>query len=123
MKSVEIHCPACGRETLLQREAVYDGFTRTGEILSCAACGHVFDSEADVPFKQQAKEKPLFTDADRSAKPDLFEENENRRLCRYCANYTVNPFMQWCSVHQKEVQATDTCAQFAAQQENHNPPI
>jgi hypothetical protein len=112
MKSVEIICTQCGADTLLHREALYEGFTKSGEKLTCVACGHVYATEADVPFKTQFDAPQIFTDADRSAALHLFNLGENEQLCRYCANYIINPFTQFCSVHKKEVQATDTCHQF-----------
>ncbi len=115
-KSIAITCTACGAESLLVRRPVYDGFKRTGESLHCAACGHTFASEADVPFKE-AKRPAVFTEADRSAAVQVFEEAEGRRLCRYCAHYVVNPFTQWCGVHKKEVEATDSCDRFEKREE------
>ena len=112
MSAVEILCRNCGADTLLKREAVYDGFTRIGKKLICSSCNFEYASEADVPFKAAAAEPEVFTDADRSAKVEVFDAGENRRLCRYCANYIVNPFTQFCSIHKKEVQATDSCPQF-----------
>lgn len=113
MSAVEIICRNCGADALLHREAVYDGFTKTGEKLTCSACGHEYPSEADVPFKSKKDEPVIFTEADRSAKIEVFDEAENRHLCRYCANYIVNPFTQFCALHKKEVQATDTCENFS----------
>jgi len=110
--SVEIRCGECGAEAFLNREPVYEGFTKTGEALSCSACGFVFASEEDVPFKEKEAAPKIFTDADRSEKVEVFEKGENTRLCRYCAEYVVNPFMQFCSHHKKEVQATDSCDDF-----------
>ena len=118
MKAVEIICSHCGADTLLNREAVYDGFVRTGEKLTCSACGFEYASEEDVPFKTGTAEPQIFTDADRSASVEVFDEDENARLCRYCANYIVNPFTQYCSLHRKEVQATDSCGQFSPSGEN-----
>lgn len=112
MKAVEIICSNCGADTLLKREAVYDGFEKTGERLTCSSCGHEYANEAAVPFKAREVAPAVFTDADRSAKVDVFDEGENHRLCRYCAHYIVNPFTQFCSVHKKEVQATDSCPRF-----------
>ena len=112
MKSVEIICSHCGAEALLSREPVYEGFTKTGEQLSCSACGFEFPSEEEVPYKEKEAAPVVFTDADRSEKVQVFDEGENKSLCRYCANYVVNPFMQFCSHHKKEVQATDSCAEF-----------
>jgi len=118
MRAVEILCSQCGADTLLKREAVYDGFMKIGEKLTCSSCGFEFPSEADVPFKTRTQEPQLFTDADRSAPIEVFDDDENKRLCRYCANYIINPFTQFCSVHKKEVQATDTCNQFRPSEKN-----
>jgi len=109
---LEIICRACGKESLLKREPVYDGFKKSGERLLCAACGHLYADEADVPFKTRPDEPALFDDSDRSDALRIFEPDEAARLCRHCAHYTINPFMQWCSAHKKEVAATDTCPQF-----------
>lgn len=109
---VEIICSHCGSEAFLNREPIYEGFGKVGETLSCSACGFVFASEAEVPFKKAVKVSPIFTQADRSPVVKIFDEGENRSLCRYCANYVVNPFMQFCSLHKKEVQATDSCPDF-----------
>lgn len=111
--SVEIQCPACGREALLVRSPRFEGFKRTGEDLSCSACGHVFASEDDVPFREN-KVPSIFTDEDRSVTPDLFKNDPRGRLCRYCRHYVVNPFRQWCGLHRREVEATETCNRFAA---------
>ena len=117
MKSVEIICSNCGADTLLNREAVYDGFTKSGERFLCASCGFEYASEAEVPFKIKNTAPKIFSDADRSAKVEVFDEGENQQLCRYCASYIVNPFTQFCAIHNKEVQATDTCAQFTKAEE------
>lgn len=121
--TVEIICPRCGAETFLKREPVYEGFKKTGESLSCSACGAVFASEAEVPFKPVADTPVIFTEADRSKKVQVFAEGENRSICRYCASYVVNPFMQFCSHHKKEVQATDSCPQFAPSGEKPKNPL
>lgn len=118
-KGVEIECPACGQEALLLRQPRYEGLTRVGDVLSCSACGHVFDSEEQVPFKHRA-ELHVFTDADRSQELEVFDEDEVR-ICRYCVHYVVNPFTQWCARHKQEVQATDTCAEFEKKEEEASP--
>ncbi|MBI9020066.1 MAG: hypothetical protein JEZ10_02260 [Verrucomicrobia bacterium] len=112
MSAVEILCSECGAEAFLNREPVYEGFTKTGERLSCSACGFVFASEEAVPFKEAAAAPQIFTEADRSKKVRVFDEGEQLMFCRYCASYVVNPFMQFCSHHKKEVQATDSCSDF-----------
>ncbi|MBU4212165.1 MAG: hypothetical protein KKD33_06240 [Verrucomicrobia bacterium] len=114
-RPIEIICSACGKDALLRREPVYEGFKRTGEILSCAACGHVFPAEAAVPFKAK-KIVPGFDRRDVPPPPKVFGEREVLetvgRLCRHCAHYVVNPFLQRCGRSNREVEATDTCDQF-----------
>jgi hypothetical protein len=111
--SVEIICTRCGTEAFLKREPVYEGFTKSGEVLSCSACGAVFDTESEVPFKACRAAPKIFTEADRTEKVQVFDEGENLCFCRYCSDYVVNPFMQYCSRHRKEIQATDTCPHFS----------
>ncbi len=115
IRSIEILCPACGQETLLKREIVYEGFRRTGETLTCAACGHVFPNAGAVPYKAE-KKIPGFALRDVPPPPKVFDEREVQetvgRLCRHCAHYVVNPFLQRCGRSNREVEATDTCSQF-----------
>ena len=120
-KPVEIICAICGKDTLLVRKPKYDGFTKVGEALTCAACGHEYLTEDQVPFKGRKVVK-VFTEADRSKKVEVFEESEAETLCRHCASYIVNPFKQWCSLHKKEVEATDTCNRFVRRKEPEVPP-
>ena len=107
---VELRCPACGQDAWLARKPIYDGFTKTGESLTCALCGHAFASEAEIPFKDNRPK--VFTEDDRPRPVPVFREDEKGRMCRYCAEYVVNPFLQRCGLHQCEVQATDTCPHF-----------
>jgi predicted RNA-binding Zn-ribbon protein involved in translation (DUF1610 family) len=126
--SIEIICTHCGEDALLRREPVYEGLRKTGEELSCSACGFIFASEAEVPFKKKPVTPPIFTDADRFVTVLIFKKNENACLCRYCANYVVNPFVQFCARHKKEVQAADSCPQFSSDEKpstdffKDNPP-
>jgi hypothetical protein len=110
-KSLEIHCPGCGRVTLLLRQPNYEGFTKVGESLRCASCGHAFASEDEVPFKHATPVR-VFTDDDIPPAIKVFEKGENERLCGHCLHYVINPFVQWCGHHKKEVEATDTCPAF-----------
>jgi len=121
--AVEIVCTHCGAEAFLKREPVYEGLKKTGEELSCSACGFVFTSEAEVQFKERAAAPQIFTAADRSKLVKIFDEGENKSICRYCANYVVNPFIQFCSRHKKEIQATDSCPQFSPAPETPAKPL
>ena len=107
---VELRCPACGRDSWLRRAPIYDGFTKTGESLTCALCGHAFASEAEIPFKDNRPK--VFSENDRPRPVQVFREDEKGKMCRYCAEYVVNPFLQRCGLHKCEVQATDTCPHF-----------
>ncbi len=120
-KAVEIVCSACGKESLLIRKPQYDGFKKVGELLLCAACGHAYPSEADVPFKAQNKPK-VFDESDRGPQVKVFEAGEAEKLCRHCASYVVNPFVQWCHRHKREVEATDSCADFSPRTEKEEKP-
>jgi hypothetical protein len=113
--SLEIVCVACGAETLVRREAVYDGFVKTGERYLCVSCGHAYPDRACVPFKKRVT-AAIFTDADRSRKPDVFASDEARN-CRRCGHYVVNPFTQRCGLTWTIVQATDTCPKFEQAEE------
>ena len=112
-KRVEIVCSACGVDTLIRREPVYDGFKKSGESLTCVSCGHVYADEADVPFKQEVSSN-LFSDADKPSKPAIFQDDERGGTCRHCSHYIVNPFAQRCGLHRRFVEATDSCPDFTA---------
>ena len=107
---VELSCPACGRDSWLLRKPVYDGFTKTGEALSCALCGNEFASEEEIAFKDRRPK--VFSEKDRPRPVKVFREDEKGQMCRHCAEYVVNPFLQRCGLHRCEVEATDTCPHF-----------
>lgn len=117
----EIVCTACGADTLVKREPTYEGFKKVGETFVCVSCGHAFASEAEVPFKGR-KTLNIFSKADLGPKVDVFAGDEKGRICRYCGHYVVNPFIQRCGRHHREVQATDTCSDFAVKEPEKKPP-
>ncbi len=108
---LEIQCRQCGADAFVVREPIYDGFSKAGELLRCSNCGYEYDSEESLPFKTYEKTK-IFDESDRSERVEVFREDEKNVVCRYCRHYVVNPFTQWCGVHKKEVEATDTCDSF-----------
>ncbi len=119
MSAVEIICQNCGADTSLNREAIYGGFSKIGERLTCSSCGIEYASEEEVPFKPETIAPVIFTEADRSTKVEIFDEGENKQICHYCANYIVNPFTQFCARHKKEIQSTDTCGLFVAAEDKN----
>lgn len=117
---IEIICTACGIDSFLLRKPQYEGFKKIGEMFACAACGHEYQNEAEIPYKKR-KTLTIFSDADQPQSVTVFEESEKGRICCYCKNYLVNPFKQWCAHHKKEVEATDTCDQFTLKPETPKP--
>lgn len=110
-KSIEIICAACGADTLIRREPIYEGFNKMGERLTCASCGHKYDGEDAVPYKADAS-PTIFTEEDKSRKAEVFREDERGRTCRCCRHYVVNPFAQRCGLHNRFIEATDSCQDF-----------
>lgn len=108
---VEIVCPQCGQEALLIREPVYEGFEKVGERRKCSACGYFFADDEEPGYKLE-EHVEIFGESDRSQKTEVFEDGERGILCRYCRHYVLNPFTQWCGLHRREVEATDTCDSF-----------
>lgn len=108
---VEITCTACGADAILVRTPLYDNFKKTGEVLSCSECKHVFAKEAEVVFKDR-KAPRVFDESDKPGKLTVFRDDEKGRLCRYCLHYVVNPFTQKCARTLGTVEATDSCEHF-----------
>jgi len=108
---LDIICSECGADAIVRREPVYEGFKKVGEQFKCSACGHIYESEAEVPFKEK-KKVAVFDESDKARRIDVFDAEERGRNCRYCDHYLVNPFTQRCALHFKEVQATDYCDDF-----------
>lgn len=114
--NVAILCSACGEDTFVRREPVYEGFRKTGERILCVSCGHEFADAESVPYKRTDKPR-VFSEEDLPAKPDIFKSDEKGRNCRHCRHYVVNPFIQRCGLHHQEVHATDLCDRFSALEE------
>ncbi len=111
MSGIEIICTECGADALVRREPEYDGFKKVGELFFCSACGFLYASEDDVPFKTTNKTE-IFTDADKIKPVTIFKDEELHKNCRYCNHYVFNPFAQRCDLHAKFVEATDMCDDF-----------
>lgn len=110
-------CESCKKETLFTVEAVYDGFTKTGETSTCSECGQV----SEAGRRNAEKKDPLAALFGEDAVPEKLElfdvEAETARLCRKCAHYVIHPFTQRCGLHDREVSATDSCPQFQNQED------
>ena len=97
-RSKKIFCPSCRQESAVKVVKKYDGFTLVGEIDTCAFCGYEFDEEPEVI---------------RGRPPGWVNDKELKKVCHRCRHYVINPFVQKCVLHQWEVEATDTCADFS----------
>lgn len=115
-KTTAIVCTRCGADTFVRREPLFDGLRKTGEVLICVSCGHRYASEAEVPFKAGPRKPAIFNEGDKRKKVEIFQAGEGSRNCRHCRNYVVNPFIQRCGLHMREVQATDCCQDFEAKE-------
>jgi len=108
-------CTTCNKETLFTCEAVYEGFKKTAEAWTCSVCGAVSE---ETSANSGAKADPLaalFGDEVDTERIHLFDvEAETAKSCRKCKNYVIHPFTQRCSLHDKEVAATDCCSEFEA---------
>jgi len=113
-------CSVCGEETLFVGEAVYEGFSKTGEVQRCTVCGTEAASESGASAKTKKPDPlaALFGDDAGPERVEVFDvEGETAQLCRKCAHYVLHPFTQRCGLHDREVSATDSCAQFTAKTE------
>ena len=109
---LRIICSACGADSFLKREPLYDGFRKVGETFACGDCGHRYPDEASVPYVDTSGPR-IFTDADRSPDVSIFSSDDAERNCRHCRHYIVNPFIQRCGLHHREVAASDLCDDFS----------
>jgi hypothetical protein len=104
----KIICDCCGEESVLKRVPVYEGFTKVGERILCAACGHEYAAEEDASFKERDSEVL----GELEDVPELFADEEKKSTCRHCVYYLMNPFTQRCGLRFKPVEATDSCEDF-----------
>ena len=116
----EYNCPHCGRNSFLKKETVMDGWTKKGEVLKCAACGHLVcelkpesDKPAD-PLKSDAANrlKNLFGGEDFVQKPTLKTEEDEAHFCKDCAFLIPHPFVFKCSKLAKMVNPMDDCPHY-----------
>lgn len=118
MKSMEIHCEACGETALVRAEPVYDGFKKTGEAFICLNCGKRYACAEETPFLSAVSRPKVFSDADKPKAPSIFSEDERQRSCGWCAHFVVNPFSQRCGLSNKETESTNLCVRFERKKEN-----
>lgn len=99
-----IQCPKCGQKAPLKTQKIFDDhFNAAGEKKLCSLCKFEFQNDEDIPYIETKTQK-------------IFDPHAERRICQYCKNYVVNPWTQKCTLWNKEVTATDSCASFQRKQ-------
>lgn len=111
---MEIRCTACRHLTLARAEPVYEDFKKIAETFVCTACGHRYASREQTPFVDADGRPRVFSEADKPEAVKVFQADERRRSCAWCRYFIVNPFSQRCGLNNRQVDATDICARFAA---------
>ncbi len=95
----KIICPYCRQESAVKLVKQYDGFTLVGEVRTCAFCGRELADEELTYLKEKI--------------PEGLRQKGQRRNCYLCEHYVVNPFLQKCVLHNREVEALDSCPDFS----------
>ncbi len=127
-KGAAFRCPACGRDSVIQVRARFDGWTRTGEDYVCGLCRAVLApavaGDAQVPDARgstvaHAKELLGLTGdigSDKCACDVLSTgtSDAERRFCRDCRHFLVHPFITRCILHDRTVEPMQDCADFVA---------
>ena len=107
-KSRKIFCPHCRQESAIKIEKIYDGFTPVGETKTCAFCGHEFVDGEPAVIEEKI--------------PEALKQRGERKVCYRCLHYVVNPFVQKCALHGKEVEALGSCPDFSARPPGGDSP-
>ena len=120
----EIICPHCGEDSFASQKTLMDGWTKVGEIFVCAACGAKLADIDDKPVEDNgapAKSPGLSALAgalgvEEAEKLTIELSEDEKRFCRDCANFVSHPFLDRCSLLEKEVAPMDDCAEFKPKQ-------
>ena len=119
----DYQCPQCKKETFLKKESVMDGWTKKGDVLKCASCGHVAcelsektnsETHSSDPLKSSAAErfKSILGVDDFEKKPVIDSSEEETRFCKDCIHLIPHPFILRCSRFNKDVNPMDDCPDF-----------
>ena len=95
----KIFCPHCRQESAVNVVKKYDGFAEVGETVTCAFCGYEFGEEEPTVIEEK--------------RPGWVDDDKLKKVCHRCHHYVINPFVQKCVLHQREIEAMDTCAEFS----------
>ena len=117
MPGDKFKCPKCGSESVLVRKTVMDGWTKKGEMLACALCSAKISDYLEEMDKRPAKESSAklasFLGVREISQKRLDSKEGEKRFCRDCAHYIAHPFMDRCSLRNREVNPMDDCPEFS----------
>ena len=109
-------CPHCGEMTIVKQVTEMDGWTRKGEILTCALCGKKI---ADVQPEAEQTEKndklsalSALLGGETFEKPSVSLNQSDRRFCKDCKFAVRNAFVIRCELSGNVVEAMDDCGKF-----------
>ena len=119
----EIVCMHCGANSFLVKKSIMDGWTKVGEVLLCSSCaGMIYDLTAQEEEPEKTDNKPKedcsldslssFLGTEREEKPSLDSEDLEKHFCRDCKYFVHHPFLDRCSLHEKEINPMDDCKSF-----------
>ena len=109
-------CPHCGEMTIVKQITEMDGWTRKGEILTCALCGKkiadVQQETADAPKDDKLSALSALLGGETFEKPTVSLNQEDRRFCKDCKFAVRNAFVIRCELSGNVVEAMDDCGKF-----------
>jgi len=116
----EYNCPHCGKNSFLKKETVMDGWTKKGEVLKCASCGHFVCSldpqteKSTDPLQSPSAErlKNLLGEDRFAEKPKITAGAGEQRFCKDCAFLIPHPFVLRCTKTNRTVDPMDDCPDF-----------
>jgi len=114
-----IRCPHCGEDTVVKTKPKMEGWTRVGDVLTCALCG----AELGVPEegKSPASSRSAALAALLGEKPEqklrLDPGSEHKRFCRNCRKRIEHPFVLRCGRDGREIDPGSCCEDFEPEKE------
>lgn len=113
----EIKCPHCNADAFLVKKTLMDGWTKTGEILSCSACSQKIADMPDKGVETAQKSKSVsklaaFLDTEQEKKPELHASSDEKCFCRDCEYFISHPFLSRCDLHNRDVEPMNDCPSF-----------
>lgn len=118
MKAGEItECPHCGQSTVIKEKILIDGWEKTEKVLACAICGQKIANIPD-PLAVQAQKSNILSGLaamfhiESEEKPEIKADDDEKRFCRDCAHFIAHPFLNRCTLHQKNANPMDDCPDF-----------